>query len=46
MKEQIIIISFDKEATEEQMKRALEMVNVLSNENCRVLIVGGRPNDR
>jgi len=46
MLEQTIVISFDTVATPEQMRAALKMVEDLSTENCRVLIVGGRPNDR
>lgn len=46
MQEQTIIISFDKVATPEQMRGALKLVEALTTENCRVLIVGGRPNDR
>jgi len=46
MQEQKIIISFDKEATPEQMRAALNLVDELTNENTTVLIVGGRPNDR
>jgi len=44
--EQTIVISFDKEATPEQMRGALKLIEELTTENCRVLIVGGRPNDR
>jgi len=43
---QRIVIAFDKEATPEQMKSALELVEKLTNETTTVLIVGGRPNDR
>jgi ribosomal protein S2 len=46
MNEQKIVIAFDKEATPEQMEKALEMVSSLSDEKTTVLIVGGRPNDR
>jgi len=44
--EQLIIVSFDKEATPEQMKLAQQLVEVMTNEKTKVLIVGGRPNDR
>lgn len=46
MQEQKIIISFDKEATPEQMRAAHQLVEALTTETTTVLIVGGRPNDR
>lgn len=44
--DQTIIISFDREATAVQMETALQMVENLTTETTKVLIVGGRPNDR